>query len=205
MRSSNRKIYYKSCIKSLNIKNMKLKVLLFFVSAIALASCVDIPDFSDTPRIFYNGIDQERIEDPTGDIERVTITIDFEDGDGDIGVSDDERNDTNFTGKYGSWGDCELVTMQRLTNGTWTESILSVDKYKWMPLLKKDGKPGPLKGKIDINTKFYWGSSVVPVTVKFKVRIRDRALRISNQIMTDSIIVPGYNLYLDLQSPLPEA
>jgi len=180
---------------------MKFNILVFFVSAIALASCVDIPDFSDTPTIFYNGIDQFTETDSTGRRirENVIITIDFEDGNGDLGATSDERNDPKFTAPYAKFmapyaalGNYELVTARKELNGRWTESILAGDSLKWMPILKPDGKAGPIKGKLDLNTSFLYGNSTVPITLKFKVRIKDRALHQSNQIETDSVVVPGY-------------
>jgi hypothetical protein len=169
---------------------MKLKILLFLITSIALASCVDIPDFDDTPRIFYNSIDTQPEYDANGKKvqENITVTIDFEDGDGDLGASDAEIADSV---KYRDWGNYELVT-STLTNGRWVDRINTVDLFKWFPDLKPDGKSGPIKGKLDLHTTAIYFDSSVPVTIKYKVRIRDRALRVSNQIETDSITVPGF-------------
>jgi len=174
---------------------MKVKISLFLVLTVAALGCVDIPDFDDTPKIYYNGIDQYTVvNETTGKNERenVIITVDFEDGNGDLGTTSEERMNPAFTEPYGEWGNYELVTMRKELDGTWSEAILAEDKYKWMPILKPDGKPGPIKGKLDLNSSFLYGASAVPVYVKFKVRIRDRALHVSNQIETDSILVPAY-------------
>ncbi|MCE7072038.1 MULTISPECIES: hypothetical protein [Dyadobacter] len=173
---------------------MQLKVSLFIILAAGALGCVDIPDFDNTPKIYYNGIDQFTETDSADKKvrENVIITIDFEDGDGDLGASADERSDSSFVRPYGKWGNYELVTARKGSDGKWTESILAEDQYKWMPILKPDGKPGPIKGKLDLNTSFLYGNSTVPVYVRFKVRIRDRALNVSDQIQTDSIQVPGY-------------
>ena len=169
---------------------MKLKILLFLITAVGLASCVDIPDFDDTPRIFYNSIDTQTELDENGKKvqENITVTIDFEDGDGDLGASDAEIADSV---KYRDWGNYELVT-STLTNGKWVDQIYTIDKLKWFPDLKPDGKSGPIKGKLDLHTTALYFNSSVPVTIKYKVRIRDRALRVSNQIETDSISIPGF-------------
>ncbi|GLU54597.1 hypothetical protein [Dyadobacter frigoris] len=169
---------------------MKFKILLFFIAAIALASCVDIPNFDDTPKIFYNSIDTETQLDSSGKKvqENITISINFEDGDGDLGASDAEIADSV---KYRDWGNYELVT-STLTDGKWVDQILVVDKYKWFPDLKPDGKSGPIKGKLDLHTSAKYFNSSVPITIKYKVRIRDRALHVSNQEPTDSITVPGF-------------
>ncbi|PWJ58371.1 hypothetical protein CLV98_104230 [Dyadobacter jejuensis] len=176
---------------------MKLPIPIYALIMLAVGGCVEIPDYDATPEIFYNGIDQfTELNATTNEKvrENVIITIDFTDGDGDLGVSTEERSDSAFIKPYGDWGNYELVTVRKLADGTWQEFILSEDKVKWMPLLKPNGKSGPIKGKIDLNTSYLYGNSTVPVTLKFKVRIRDRALRVSNQIETDTISVPGYPL-----------
>jgi hypothetical protein len=181
---------------------MKLKVSLFILLAIASTGCVDIPDFSDTPTIYYNGISQEtRIDTingaPQGETEVVTITVDFEDGDGDLGATNAEVQDTLvFTKQYWNapgWNleaNYELVTMIKRKNGSWSETIMSGDSFKFFPRLKLDGKAGPIKGKLDLNARFRKSRSAVPTTVKFKARIIDRAFRFSQQITTDTVVVP---------------
>ncbi|WP_353718159.1 hypothetical protein [Dyadobacter sp. 676] len=181
---------------------MKLKVSLFILLAVAAMGCVDIPDFSDTPVIYYNGISQETRTDTVLGVpqktEVVTITINFEDGDGDLGATNAEIQDTLvFTKNYlkvPGWkveGNYELVTMTQNKDSTWTESILVGDKFKFFPLLKTDGKPGPIKGKLDLNVRFRRLDSAIPTKMKFKVRIMDRAFHISNQTPeTDVVSVP---------------
>ncbi|GGN02730.1 hypothetical protein GCM10010967_41740 [Dyadobacter beijingensis] len=180
---------------------MKLKVSLFILLAAGAAACVDIPDFSDTPVIYYNGISQETRTDTVlgvpQDAEVVTVTINFEDGDGDLGATNAEVQDTlSFTQRYKNvpgWNiqaNYELITMIQQKDSSWTESILEGDRFKFFPLLKTDGKAGPIKGKLDLNARFRKSRSTVPTKIKFKVRIIDRAFHISNQIMTDPVIVP---------------
>ncbi len=174
---------------------MRLKSYIPVLFVFLLSGCVEIPKYDDTPSIYYNGVDQfTEIDDVTNKKirENVIITIDFEDGDGDLGASSVERIDSSFIGKYGDWGNYELVTIRKELDGSWTESILSEDKVKWLPLLKPDGKSGPLKGKLDLTFPYNYANSTVPITIKYKVRIRDRALRVSNQIETDTVVVPGY-------------
>lgn len=129
--------------------------------------------------------------------EVVTITIDFEDGDGDLGVSSAEVQDSTYTQKYlkvPGWNleaIYELVTMIQNKDSTWSESILPGDRFKFFPLLKTDGKSGPIKGKLDLNARFRRLNTAVPTKMKFKVRIIDRAFHISNQTPeTDVVSVP---------------
>ncbi|WP_426295775.1 hypothetical protein ACN9ML_14765 [Dyadobacter endophyticus] len=180
---------------------MKLKVSLFILLAAASTGCVDIPDFSDTPTIYYNGISQEtRMDSVLGvpqETEVVTITIDFEDGDGDLGASNANVQDSTFTRKYRNvpgWnleGNYELVTMTQNKDSTWSEAVLPGDRFKFFPLLKTDGKSGPIKGKLDLNARFRRLGTAVPTKMKFKIRIIDRAFHISNQtVETDVVSVP---------------
>lgn len=171
---------------------MKLKFLPFLFLGVMAAACVDIPDFDNVPAIQYNGISQfETVDESSGNRrENVVVTVDFTDGDGDLGASAQERSDSIWKIPYQGWGNYELITGRRGADGKWTEQILSEDKEKWMPILKPDGKPGPIKGKIDLNTSFLYSNSSVMTWVRFRVRIRDRALHVSNQILTDSIQVP---------------
>ena len=169
-------------------------LLLVAVGIAVFTGCRKIPKFSETPSIQYKNIRKVTFfsEDQLIDSDSIILGLHFEDGDGDLGASSEERSDPAFTGPYGNWGNYELVTARKGANGQWTESILAGDSLKWMPILKPDNKPGPIKGKLDLNTSFLYGNSTVPITLKFKVRIRDRALRVSNQIETDSVVVPGY-------------
>jgi len=181
---------------------MKFKILFFILSAVALSSCVDIPDFSDTPTIYYNGIDQYTETDSSSgrlqETEVVVITIDFEDGDGDLGITREQLQDSSITKRYlrvPNWNleaNYELITMKKQKDGTFTESILTGDQFKFFYDLKPDGKPGPIKGKLDLYVRFLKSTSAVPTTLKFKVRIIDRAFHISNQISepTDEVVVP---------------
>ena len=149
---------------------MKFEILLFFASAIAFTGCVDIPDYEDIPKIYYNGISQSTELDSNGKKirENVTIAIDFEDGNGDLGASAEERSSDAFTQLYkkrSGWGynaNYELITAIKQLNGSWTESVLSVDSTKWMPILRPDNKQGAIKGTVDLNSDFVYGNSSVP-------------------------------------------
>jgi len=166
---------------------MKVKISLFITCAIAMASCVDIPDFNNTPEIEYNSIDHFKGEDSFGNpVEQITVTIDFQDGDGDLGASLEERSDSV---KYSDWGNYELKTFVKEGN-SWVEQQSSIDSNQFFPVLKTDGKSGPIKGTLDFRTTAPYFGGAKLVYHKYKVRIRDRALRVSNQVDTDSILLP---------------
>jgi hypothetical protein len=170
---------------------MRLKICLFFVTAIGLGSCVDIPDFDNTPQIEIVGAQQDtRVEIIDGreqKYEMVTLTISFTDGDGDLGITNNERQDSLFRQKYSvvpNWGiegNYELTILQLNDDGkTWEEVFIGLDRSKWLPLLKSDGKPGPIKGKLDLDIRQYYSASAKLRKRKYKVRIIDRNFHISN-------------------------
>jgi hypothetical protein len=179
---------------------MKFKLLILFVAGLSLSGCVDIPDFSDTPTIRYSGISQyteiDTIDGYRQEKEVVVITMNIEDGNGDLGASSEEINTKAFTEKYLSapnWqleANYELISMTLQADGSWEERILTEDRFKWFQILKLDGKPGPIKAKLDLYTDYAKGNSTVLRTRKFKVRIIDRAFNISNQEITDEVVVP---------------
>lgn len=167
----------------------KLNIALFLLGSVMLTNCVDDPVYNDIPEIDYNGVSHTWTVDSTGKkVDNVTVRFLFRDGDGDLGESIDERD----TLRYGEWGSCELTTVRLNKDGSWTEAILPKDKYIWLPKLSTDSLPTPITGIQSANTAFVYDSSYAFTTVKFKVRIRDRALNVSNTIESDTISVPGY-------------
>ncbi|MCF0040200.1 hypothetical protein [Dyadobacter fanqingshengii] len=174
---------------------MKSGSALLIAFCASLSGCLPKPDFDSVPRIEYASIVQSPESDPlTGKKlqENVVITVTFEDKDGDLGATADERSDETFNSIYGKRGNYELVTLTKNVDGSWDERILSSDSTMWMPVLKPDGKAGPIKGKLDYELKKPYGNNSVNIEQKFKVRIRDRALHYSNQVETDIVTVPGY-------------
>lgn len=158
-------------------------------------SCVDTPNFEDTPSIQFNSIDKFTVPDPfsgpNAKKDSVVITIDFEDGDGDLGISPDERSDTTLLNSiYKDWGNYDLTILRSNGKGNFTELPSSVSGKLFFPVLRKDGKPGPIKGKLDFSQIFYYSRFAKPATLKFRVKVRDRALKVSNVIETDTISVP---------------
>ncbi|MEZ4901101.1 MAG: hypothetical protein R2822_04755 [Spirosomataceae bacterium] len=56
--------------------------------------------------------------------------------------------------------------------------------------MKPDRKKGPIEGKLDYAVYFPYSRNAVLSTVKFQIRVRDRALNISNMVETDTLSVP---------------
>lgn len=164
--------------------------LFLILMPLGLFSCVDIPDFDKTPRIEFNSITKETVEMTdfsTQTIDKVTITVNFEDGDGDLGVTSEDANADKY--KESGWVNYQLTTYVRQRNGTFQKVDFIEDAMMFFPVLKPDGVPGPIKGKLDLHKDHFHTIYSQPNVVKYEVKIRDRAMNVSNVIETDTITV----------------
>ena len=181
----------------MNIHTFCRLTLTTLIVGLSSTACYQEPDFSTTPSISFNSVTKFTLADtfsgPNGKKDSVIITIDFKDGDGDLGEPappDLGRNDP----KYGDWGIYELKTFRKLPNGTFEEVILPENNKLFFPELlkgsKKNNRRSPIEGVLDYSTIFYYGKNKKMNVVKFKIRIRDRALNVSNVIESDTISIP---------------
>ncbi|MBC7893682.1 MAG: hypothetical protein H7Y12_15800 [Sphingobacteriaceae bacterium] len=159
-----------------------------------LASCLKEPDFSDVPSISFGGFDHRILTTPDRLGNRVprdsvVVLVDFQDGDGDLGITTEE-----FQGK----GDPKLkgvnnyiVRVMRKTRTGFVEVFPQVPFNSFYPPLKPDGRRGPIEGTLRFSQIFFGSTAPKPLkdTLKFQIRILDRALHESNVIETDTIIV----------------
>lgn len=170
--------------------------VLFLALALGLSACFTEPNFSNTPVIRFQQL--YKITKPASADRRtpkrdsVVITIDGEDGDGDLGEDtqlDSVRIRRTVFAKE-TWGNYELKTMQ-LVNGKYEELILTDYQKLFFPRLYRNDKRGPVEiTNLDFGSVFPYSNNVKLVTVKFRLKIRDRALHESNTIETDTITVP---------------
>lgn len=126
-----------------------------------LASCFDDPEFDDTPKIeFVNIIYKEQAGSPP--VDSLILTIDFEDGDGDLGLEGDENappfNERNyFSNKTGQVFNFGVETLEDLLVISDTATIDSLrplansnvaclfwDEEPQLTVLDQDGNTVPL-------------------------------------------------------------
>lgn len=164
--------------------------LFFFGIAALLVGCLEPPDFSNTPAISAPSVTSYPAFDDFSQIPKdsVVITVKFEDGDGDLGLSADERQNIDSVA-YGEWGNYELKVYQ-FVNGRFEYVELPVLKKLFFPRLKADDKSSPLEGKLDFSQSFLRARNSKMTPVKFSVRIRDRDMNVSNVVETDTISIP---------------
>ncbi|UOQ70272.1 hypothetical protein [Hymenobacter cellulosilyticus] len=128
------------------------------------------------------------------------ITIDFTDGDGDLGLSPEEKdapyNPADANGNYNRTTDNYFITAYKRNSTTGGEFVPVVPSSpqgynsRFPKLFSAEAKPGPLKGSLTLTLPFYLGSPFRPGDeVRFDVSIMDRALNESNRITTSSYVV----------------
>ncbi|MEZ0483024.1 hypothetical protein [Fibrella aquatica] len=162
--------------------------------ATALTACFTEPNYSDTPEIRLVGPPVKVTLEPgtgVGQARRdsVIMTIRLQDGTGDIG--EDTRDTTRLRQVFGAdtWGNYEIKTFE-FVNGGYRELPSSDNSKLFFPRSPLGEQKGAIEGDIDFSQVFFYQRPFRMATVRFQVRIRDRALNVSNTIVTDTISVP---------------
>ena len=172
--------------------------------AASLSSCLKAPEYPVTPSISYTDIQVIRIQQQAGGqpLDSIRMTINYQDGDGDLGLSPDERKSPPFdfqkgtnkfynnffvepfvrnaaTGRYES-----LVSKGITTPGAYNGAFPH-------PTATTDSKAAPIKGTITYApVAFGLGDTFQPRdSVRFEITIADRALHTSNTITTRAVYI----------------
>lgn len=162
--------------------------------ALLLSSCFNEPNYSDVPSIDFKGIFRYTLAAGTGvgqsKRDSVVITIGFKDGKGDLGTSSETYTaDTTRYKANGGWGNYEIKTF-RLENKQYVERPLAINNFLTFPNLARNKPQGAIEGTLDFGQIFPYGNRVYNYPTKFRIRIRDRALQVSNTIETDTLTLP---------------
>jgi hypothetical protein len=140
----------------------------------SLAGCIKRNDMPITPVITFKDFAI------MGDSARLVIK--FTDGDGDLGLSDDEISppyDYNVFIKY----------MEKV-NGTYRERVLSFPFNFRIPRISTSDRKKPAQGEVHISiTPTYYDPFSTHDTIRYELYIKDRALHESNSIQTNDIII----------------
>jgi hypothetical protein len=176
----------KNCSKVYIFRQMKWnsKIGLFFLCLTVLVSCKPEEEYPIIPAIEFNSFV------PDGDEGK--LTINFTDGDGDIGLKEsDIRPPFDTSSVY--FNNC-FIDYEEKVNGQWQAGLDQLGnpvqfKYR-IPYVTPEGQNKALKGKIDVNiTPFYYNPlSANSDTIRFRIKIVDRELHESNEVISDEII-----------------
>lgn len=170
--------------------------LLFLI--IGFYSCQKPPEFSYTPAIKLSNITKEYKETDQGKGDYVTISIDFTDGDGDLGLSETEDTLPPFyeNGEKSKVYNNILISMYYKSKNEWktVNFTKNSDLNGLFRRLQDTDIKSPIKGTIDYTYiifnqgQFEFGFKKND-TVKFDIQIRDRALNLSNIITTNPLVL----------------
>ena len=178
--------------------------------ALGLSSCLKEPQYASTPSISFNRIENIRIAPKQAGgqaLDSVRLTINYQDGDGDLGLTADEQKSPPFDFQKGTnrfynnffvepfvkntrTGKYEPLT----TVGVPSPGVYVAGQYNGAfphPTNDTNTKAAPIKGTLTYAPiAFGLGDVFVPgQTVRFEITIADRALHVSNTITTDSIVI----------------
>ncbi|MDJ1467847.1 hypothetical protein [Xanthocytophaga flava] len=174
-------------------KNSLTTAFVLTLAVLFFSACDEIiPKFSDTPKITFDKIDIR--QNPTARIDTLRISLKFQDGDGDIGS--DTKADTSkwnffFTPYKKFRGEFVTVIIDSASKNDFTRGTI--------PVLKPDGRKGPIEGTITWIIPAITQVEEFPLTpedsmkflfndiVKFKVKIKDEAGHFSNEVESDEV------------------
>lgn len=159
-----------------------------------LVACQEKMEFPVEPKITYEGLTYLMNADSalTGE---VVLSIGYTDGDGDLGLDDADTlypfgpNDPHYFNlliDYLKWEGTQFVETPLLS---WNQQNQCYDTISFNARFKRlvfNDEVKPIKGTIDYKIMAFNPLSPND-TIKFKVRLIDRALHMSNTIETEGI------------------
>ena len=153
------------------------------VFALVTTGCRREPKYSEIPHIEF--VSLEKVDNGTGHDSQAELTIYFQDGDGDIGLDETDREpifavDSPYYYNF-------FIHLYEKQEGEWVELELPTPLHSRIPHLSDD-VPESIEGKLSIVT-FINNPYSTYDTVRLSCYLVDRALHHSDTITTPEIIV----------------
>ncbi|MBW3131182.1 hypothetical protein [Hymenobacter profundi] len=167
----------------------------FLLAGAGVSSCLTAPDYPDTPSIEFENIRSERVVADIGNYDTVTVTVSFRDGDGDLGLDNSETNApynlNDASGQPNKFYNNYFFQPQILRDGTFvdfnfTGSFRYDSRFPRIPPIDRNE---PKRGNLSFGLQIFQGTFPAGSQVRFKVSIADRALNVSNEVITDPITI----------------
>jgi hypothetical protein len=160
--------------------------------ALLLGACSDKTEFSEVPFIRYTAFEQ--LKTISGKDSIGMLKLYFTDGDGDMGLN---ASDTLSPYNKGSLYYYNFfITYFEKQNGVWTKVVLpppfpgadTLTNNSRIPNLTPTGQNKSLEGEISM--QLFTNNPFSPYdTIRYEVRICDRALNMSNLVQTPEIVL----------------
>ncbi|MGI4863493.1 MAG: hypothetical protein ACRYFZ_06185 [Janthinobacterium lividum] len=171
--------------------------------AVGLSGCLSEPSYSNTPSISFESIRRVRYTISGSPVDSVFLTINFQDGDGDLGVTAAEAGAAPYSTRYrGANFYVTPFLKNSITNRfdslktlrpdlTLTKSSY-YDRFDHLSTTT-DNRASPLRGTITRAYRFDYGDQYLPnQEAQFTISIVDRALHQSNEVTSTSILFPPF-------------
>lgn len=156
----------------------------FIILLLAFSSCKPEDSFPVEPYIEY--VSFTKIQNTAGIDEKGILKFSFTDGDGDIGLSDDDSEppfDSSSMYYYNFF-----ITYFEKQHGVYEEIELALTNNSRIPIINPDEKARSINGEIEMEL-FINNPFTTYDTIRFDCFIVDRALHHSNTISTPDIII----------------
>jgi hypothetical protein len=156
------------------------KIALLLLLAVAGWQCLEAPDYPDEPFIEFISNSKDTLQQGIFQEDSLVVTFRFEDGDGDIGRTDQEPENNIF-----------FID----------ERTGTLDNTFGIPKIPEDGAGNGVKGEVRVllfSTCCIYSDGSDPCapsdqfpldTVQYRIYIKDRADHKSNEILTSPIIL----------------
>ncbi|GHA57312.1 hypothetical protein [Pontibacter akesuensis] len=176
------------------MNNMLKYSALLLVLVLVLAGCRKEPNYSDIPQITFDRVEQYTYSQNKVLIDTLFIVIDFQDGDGNLGLSrgsGGSQTGPDFQDPFnpGSpYFDNYFANLQVKRGNTYESTPFTFSGR--FPRLSNDEAPETLEGEIRFTIdSFTTIDYPAGDTVRFEVYIYDRALNKSNVVYTDDVVL----------------
>ncbi len=175
--------------------------------ALLTARC-ELPDFSKEPSISFKELKRIPVLSTEYDrpvyVDSMIIRIDFKDGDGNLGLSPGDTSGP-FDKKSPFHNNYKLTYYKKvgkdfvLVNLPNSAGLNLNPVYSRFPVLRTDGKEGPIEGTLDLSFIIDYPAENVfdpdlrlPYpgdTLQFRVQIWDRSLNVSNEVTSSEVVI----------------
>lgn len=168
----------------MRLKYIGHNLVFFLITFVIFSSCKKQQIYPDEPSIEFKSM--EKIPNETGVDMEAFFTISFTDGDGDIGLKEE---DTLAPYNQGSeyYYNFYIFYLEK-QNGEFVEVQTPTDFHSRIPYVEPDLAQRGIRGEIEIRL-FINNMASQYDTIKFRSYIYDRALNKSNIIESPEIIV----------------
>jgi hypothetical protein len=174
-------------------------ILSFFsLILVVFMGCTSGESAPPIPSLQYTG--HSKLKTINGKDSLVTINMTFEDGDGDIGLSDADSfppfrfGSPNFNNLYVEFIVIDSGVEKKITSQFLQDPITgdTVNFNQRITNITPEGRDKYIKGRLDVLTPFITTldySAPLPDSVYYRVTLEDRSLNRSNTIQTPMIVL----------------